>query len=82
MVNRNKKSGYSTSSASEKNAEWGKAGGRRTVGKEIELRYEKIQGIESTNAGCREPNVAVVFVKSVESSSESESPGGNGARAA
>lgn len=44
-----------------------------------ESRTGKVQGIGSTNGECHEPNAALSAVKRVESSSHSDSYGGNGA---
>lgn len=43
-------------------------------------RYEEVQGSGGTRAVCPEPDLALRFAKTVESSSHSDSRGVNGAR--
>lgn len=74
-----KRSGSSSSSPSEESAEEGKKGERRRVGSGSETRYGEAQGDGSTKAGYRERGAALNFVKRIECSSDSDSPGRVGA---
>lgn len=42
--------------------------------------YREVQGDENTTAGCREPEIAVRFAKSLVGSPDSDSPGKIGRR--
>lgn len=80
-VLRSSKSGASSSRSALEESEKGERPGRkRKTGKKFERRYERVESDENMEAVCRKQDVGLSFTRKIESSSNSSSPNGIGAR--